>query len=237
MGENKWRLKMKKFIGIVLCIGMICCNFSICGAKEIKNIEMDSTDKKMLEALQTLYKQVESSTDENTVFLSHIHIEAERIRNRYGYSGGDSGDEYKELKNTIVMEIPNNATGNFKTYMDYRSITNRRSTQWMLQTRAYTNDNGFRMIDGKYLVAMGTYYGTCGEEFIITLSNGQEINVIIGDIKDNRHTDATNRYIPRNGNIVEFIIDTNKINSMSRRMGDVSHSGLYGDIIKIEKII
>lgn len=229
---------MKKIFGILLCIGVICCNIGICEGKTIENVTMENTDKNMLEALQTLYKEVENSSDENIAFLDHIHTEAERIRNRYGYSGGIDGTEYKELRNTQEMALPYGVDGSFKTYMDYRAITNKRSWQWGLQTRAYTNEEGFRMIDGKYLVAMGTYYSNgYGEEFIITLDSGEELNVMVGDIKANRHTDSTNRYITRNGNIVEFIVDTNVLGSMSRRMGNVSYSGLWGGITKIEKIL
>lgn len=229
---------MKKFIGIVLCIGMICCNTGVYRAQSVEKIQMESTDEKMLEGLQTLYKRVESRSKGNTEFLNHIHTEAERIRNRYGFSGGIDGSEYKEIKNTLEMALPYGVDGSFKTYMDYRAITNKRSWQWGLQTRAYTNNEGFRMIDDKYLVALGTYYSNgYGEEFIITLNNGKQLNVMVGDIKANRHTDSTNRYIVRNGNIVEFIVDTNMLNNMSRRMGNVSYSGLHGGITKIEKIL
>ena len=229
---------MKKIIGIVLCIGMICCNTGVYRAQSVEKIQMESTDEKMLEGLQTLYKRVESRSKGNTEFLNHIHTEAERIRNRYGFSGGVDGSEYKEIKNTLEMALPYGVDGSFKTYMDYRAITNKRSWQWGLQTRAYTNNEGFRMIDGKYLVALGTYYSNgYGEEFIITLNNGKQLNVMVGDIKANRHTDSTNRYIARNGNIVEFIVDTNMLNNMSRKMGNVSYSGLHGGITKIEKIL
>jgi hypothetical protein len=217
---------------------MICCNTGLYKAQTPKKIQMESTDEKMLEGLQTLYLEVETRPDENMAFLTHIHEEAERIRNRYGYSGGTDGAEYNELRNTQEMDVPYGVDGSFKTYMDYRTITNKRSWQWGLQTKAYTNKEGFRMIDGKYLVAMGTYYSKgYGEEFIITLDSGKELNVMVGDIKADRHTDSTNKYITRNGNIVEFIVDTNTLNGMSRKMGNVSYSGLWGGITKIEKIL
>lgn len=142
------------------------------------------------------------------------------------------------LPQTYTMNLPFGISGSFKSYMDYRCITNRSSKQWELQQSAYTDNKGFRMIDDKYLVAMGSYYtNSCGEELIITLDTGKTINVITGDVKQDIHTNNTNQYVVHNGNIVEFIVDTSILSSLSRKMGDVSYSGLEGDIIKIEKIM
>lgn len=138
---------------------------------------------------------------------------------------------YKEMNVPII-------DNSFKSYMGYGSITNKNSKQWQLQEIAYTNENGFRMIDNKYLVAIGTFYTKeCGDEFKITLESGKEIDVIIGDVKQDIHTNNTHQYSPLNGNMVEFIVDTKKINNMSRKMGDMSYSGLEGKIVKIEKLV
>ena len=39
-----------------------------------------------------------------------------------------------------------------------------------------------------------------------------------------------------NNNMVEFIVDAGRLNSMSRRMGDVSYSGFEGSVTNICKI-
>ena len=126
---------------------------------------------------------------------------------------------------------------NTKTYMDYRTITNTNSTQWYMQQAAWTAPNGIRCYGDRYMVAMGTYYSEqCGDKFDITLSTGQVINVIIGDIKADIHTDPNNMYIEHNQNIVEFIVDVDVLNSLSQQMGDVSYSGFEGDIISIVNV-
>lgn len=136
------------------------------------------------------------------------------------------------------LQLPSQVTGSFKTYMDYRAITNTRSEQWKLQQLAVTDGNGFRKYDGKYMVAVGSYYAkSCGKELTVTLDTGQVIEVIVGDLKQDIHTDSTNRYVNHNGNILEFIVDTSKLDSLSKKMGDVSYSGLQGSIIKIEEEI
>ena len=62
-----------------------------------------------------------------------------------------------------------------KTYMDYRTITDKSSKQYKLQqdNNVYTDDEGFRKIEDKFIVAVGTYYGTVGTELLIELSSEQ----------------------------------------------------------------
>ena len=146
--------------------------------------------------------------------------------------------EDKELYSYNTLELPIEATGEFKTYMDYRKITDKTSKQWNLQQLATTNEKGFRVFNGRYLVAVGTYYATeVGKELKITLDNGFVFYAIVGDIKMDTHTDANNQYIPINGNIVEFIVDTNKLDPMTKKLGDVSNLGFKGKIVRIEEVI
>lgn len=144
--------------------------------------------------------------------------------------------DYQEPSRGVERELPN-VDGAFKTYMDYRTITNQTSTQWYLQQGAWTNTNGVRMYGDRCLVAMGTYYTEqCGDKFNITLDNGQVIMVIVGDIKQPQHTDDSNMYVEENGNIIEFIVDVNLLNGMTLSMGDMSFSGYKGSIVSIVKV-
>ncbi len=146
--------------------------------------------------------------------------------------------EDKELYSYNTLELPTEATGEFKTYMDYRKITDKTSKQWNLQQLATTNEKGFRVFNGRYLVAVGTYYANeVGKELKITLDNGFVFYAIVGDIKMDMHTDANNQYIPINGNIVEFIVDTNKLDPITKKLGDVSNLGFKGKIVRIEEVI
>lgn len=144
-----------------------------------------------------------------------------------------------EDKTLVYREygLPTKANGSFKSYMDYETITAPSSRQFALKRLAVTDENGFRRINGKYVVAMGTYYADrVGKEFKISLSTGQQIWVIIGDIKQDIHTDPKHQYIPRNGNIVEFIVDEDKLNADTLYHGDISYSGIKGSIVKIEEV-
>lgn len=146
--------------------------------------------------------------------------------------------EDKELYSYNTLELPTEATGEFKTYMDYRKITDKTSKQWNLQQLATTNEKGFRVFNGRYLVAVGTYYANeVGKELKITLDNGFVFYAIVGDIKMDTHTDANNQYVPINGNIIEFIVDINKLDPTTKKLGDVSNLGFKGKIVRIEEVI
>lgn len=137
----------------------------------------------------------------------------------------------------MIFTVPD-VDSDFKSYMDYRCITNTSSDQYKLQQKCYTDDNGLRVYDGYYAVALGTYYSsTIGDKFHITLDTGEEFDVIVGDVKADCDTDKTNRYVPVNGNIIEFIVDTKKLPKDVRFMGTISALNEFeGSVESIEKI-
>jgi hypothetical protein len=137
-------------------------------------------------------------------------------------------------------------SSDFKAYMGYDMVTNRTAPQWKYREMAVTDENGLRRIGEDYLVAMGTYYTEeVGARFRITLDSGSVITVTVGDIKNPEHTDKYNMYTPIrdksgniiNANVLEFIVDTKKLNSRAAKLGTVSCiDGLEGDVEKIERI-
>ena len=116
--------------------------------------------------------------------------------------------------------------------MDYRTI--RAGTQLDLQQGAWTDDLGFRRYGEDYMVALGSYYGNVGERFLITLSSGVSFTAIKGDAKSDKHTDALHMH--KEGNVVEFIVDSHLIQREAKRAGDMSLSGFDGTIEKIVKL-
>lgn len=136
----------------------------------------------------------------------------------------------------INHEVPfeNNS---FKAYMDYRCITDNSSLQWQLQQRAETDCDGFRIYDGRFMIAVGTGFAeTCGTELLIELDTGVSFMAIVGDIKNDLHTDPSNKYAEINGNLIEFIVDTDKISEECRTMGDMSYAGFEGDVVSVAEI-
>ena len=137
-----------------------------------------------------------------------------------------------------ALTVPDIDT-DFKSYMDYRCITDTHSTQYRLQQDAETDENGLRTYHGRYMVALGTYYGEVGDELTITLDSGECFDVVIGDIKADCDTDKTNRYHPMangGGNVIEFIVDTKELPKKARYMGTISAiDGFDGNVEKIER--
>lgn len=124
-----------------------------------------------------------------------------------------------------ALTVPDLET-DFKSYMDYRCITDTHSAQYRLQQAAETDENGLRVYHGRYMVAMGTYYGEVGDNLTITLDSGESFDVVIGDIKADSTTDETHRYHPMangSGNVLEFIVDTRELPKKARWMGDISY--------------
>ena len=126
----------------------------------------------------------------------------------------------------------------FKSWMDWRSITYRNSRQWRMQQIAYTCDDGFRRVEGLYMIALGTYflYGGVGDVFDITLSSGVTFRGVVGDIKCDRHTDPTNRFHLVDGSVVEFIVDREVMCRSILSRGDIAFAGFHGDIVSVERI-
>lgn len=204
--------------------------------------------------------------NQNEDILNNQRIILEKENNTY-YAIGDavnylSDEMYKAVDTIIIPEdiscksgikskntiteysIPNYDTS-FKTYMDYRCITDKTSAQYMLQMEAYTDDIGLRKYEDHYIVAMGTYYSdNVGDTFKITLDNDTSFNVIIGDIKADCHTDSKNMYSPvydENGNfvsanVIEFIVDTKKLDRSVKKLGTIeTYDDFKGNIVKIER--
>ena len=118
-------------------------------------------------------------------------------------------------------------TSGFKSYMGYNLFSSK-SKQYQLQQYAYTDENGLRRVDERYIIAVGTHYfddrGTIIGTYVdLILENGEVIECVVGDVKADVHTDSSNIVTLHNGCVSEFICDTSKLHSMAKNMGDVSY--------------
>jgi len=176
---------------------------------------------------------------EETNYISVQYDEYEYIKLDY-----IEYDEYKydepEIPEPVIFvpvlqnPIPQ-ARCYFKSWMDWRAITYRNSRQWRMQQIAYTCDDGFRRVDGLYMIALGTYflYSGVGDVFDITLSSGVTFRAVVGDIKSDRHTDPTNRFHITDGSVIEFLVDRQVMCSQVLSRGNVSYAGFQGSIESI----
>lgn len=131
-----------------------------------------------------------------------------------------------EIQRTYLK--PCSTTSTFKSYMDYRMITNQSSRQYQLQKNAYT-ENGYRKLDGRKMIAIANF--NVGDELDITLSSGEILETIVGDVKANTsctHPDSS---------LIEMIVDTNTMDPLVKKLGnyDKLHTGSIVTIAKLHR--
>lgn len=137
---------------------------------------------------------------------------------------------------TNQLEVSEEASS-FKSYEDWRKITDTTTLNYKLSREATILNNGLLVIDEEYYcVAMGSYYGTIGDRLLIKTDEDNIFKVIIVDQKDDKHTDITNRYTLHNGCMLEFIIDCEIMNKDILYLGTVNPLGFSGKIISVEKL-
>lgn len=145
----------------------------------------------------------------------------------------EPNDEYVDLTAKYVSYETYDAPKNsgFKSFMDYRAITNTDSKQYKLQQYySKTGEYGIRMADSRYIVAIGTYFTPdIGQYFDIILENGTVIPCILGDQKADADTDSDNIITKHNGCMSEFIVDSDALNKDVKFHGDMSYCLKYWD--------
>lgn len=136
----------------------------------------------------------------------------------------------------------------FKTWMSYKAITDEQSYQYIfVNTYGWADDEGFMRASGEsdlgveqdyYMIALGSYYGTTiGTKYKITLDTGAVFYGVLSDCKADNHTNSTNQYVSHNKNVVEFIVDTTKLNGLVKQIGSANvYMPLNGSVAKIERM-
>lgn len=130
------------------------------------------------------------------------------------------------LDGTKVIKLPElEGYNGGKTYEPYTTITSVNSWQYKLQQKAYTNEDGFRMINGRYMIATGSGVShDIGRYIDIVLENGTVIPCVIGDAKDDAHTDQKFHIMTKKSHCVsEFLVDTSVMNPDLLLSGNMSN--------------
>lgn len=130
------------------------------------------------------------------------------------------------LDGTKVIKLPElEGYNGGKTYEPYTTITSVNSWQYKLQQKAYTNEDGFRMINGRYMIATGSGVShDIGRYIDIVLENGTVIPCVIGDAKDDAHTDQEFHIMTKKSHCVsEFLVDESVMNLDLLLSGNMSN--------------
>lgn len=161
------------------------------------------------------------------------------MQTKYGFLTIDNLDGAPDIENLHVI-FPSSA----KTYMDYRAITHRSSRQWdLLYNKKLFNitiDGYLKTDDGYYAVALGSYFGALESKYIFVLDSGRKIPVCKLDAKADIHTDSHNFAGTNARDVIEFIVDTSKMDYARGKNGYI-YNGNFNSVEQfngaIEKIV
>lgn len=173
---------------------------------EVEYVMYDSKWAKVEYKGETGYVQLSNISNENEGYTSYDQYVLDNV---IGYTSYD---------------VPN--TSGFKSFMDYRAITDKSSAQYRLQNEyAETGDYGIRMVNGRYCIAVGSYFtDDIGQYIDLILENGTVIPCVLSDQKANAHTDSNNIVTVHSGCASEFVVDTPRLNNEAKIRGDMSYS-------------
>ena len=142
-----------------------------------------------------------------------------------------------------MTSIPKDKDNSVYSYMDWKTITNKNSTQYRLKNKYNTYDsNGLADIKGRKVVACTSTFGSIGDEIEVTFQKGVDyfnkqsktLFAIIGDFKSQNDSNC-DRYGHLYGNsqrsVIEFIVDSNKITNIKSKFPEIKNN----PVIKIER--
>ena len=136
----------------------------------------------------------------------------------------------------------------FKPYTRYTAYNLKSSQQYKLQKAAWTETRtGIRIVTDpngvdRYCVALGTawaggqpkHIGRCLDVY---MENGAVLHCVLADVKRQEDTvDGANLYGKTNNDVLEFIVDGQKISQAVKTTGNVSNAGpeFVGGVKRIE---
>lgn len=150
----------------------------------------------------------ESSVPESSVTESSIPEESE-VDSENQENGTETEAEATEQPETyeVIKEYPITDGNTTKTVLPYKAF-GKNTNQAKLQSLCQTNEVGLRVYDGRFTIAIGTYFNTAvGQYFDLVLENGTVIPCIMGDLKADIHTDSRGLFTEASGCMTEFIVD------------------------------
>lgn len=127
----------------------------------------------------------------------------------------------------------------FKSFEPYTALTCTSSKQFQLQQYAVTDEEGFRKVNERYLVAVGSHFAMeIGQYFDLVLENGISIPCIVGDEKADIHTDEeTHIFTIHSSCCSEFLVDKWQISDRIKQTGNVSFRSTTWDSPVVQFVV
>lgn len=206
-------------------------------AEEFRAEEKRLEEERIRKAMEEQRKKDEELRNKLT---AEKRVEEERALNAKWLSNISNSSDAGSITSTgsTYYKVNTGKPTNFKSYMGYGAITSVRSMQYKLQHngKAYTDGEGFRRYDGHYMIAIGTYFNAPAGTYVkVYLDSGKGFTAIVGDIKANKDTDGRNLQHNNDGSVVEFIVETKKMNPKIKSQSSIDSLPQFaGNVIGIE---
>ena len=224
---------MKKFlkqfnVNLSLFLFSLCiclCNFKpyvyAAENKKCSNFTNHTIKPNQSAFFTTIQKKISDNSLDDDVNCQTI----EEVEVNEDNSDLESDSDKNDIPNIYLSEYelydtPDNC--HFKSFMDYRTITDKTSKQFDMQNNeAYTDVNtGLRMVNDRYCIAVGSFYTkTIGKKIDVVLENGTIIPCIFAE----------------DGSVIEFIVDTPLLDNKVIHSGNIEFVNDYfkGEIVEI----
>ena len=141
----------------------------------------------------------------------------------------------------LITPIVLCSSSSIKTYMSYKAITKKDSSQYKyIENNMIVNEKGLLIHKdyNEYIgIALGSYFGSIGSMYEIILDTGKTIKVVKVEAKGENHTINGCSQIS-DGSFIEFVIDVDRAKSYYGILqGNFNNFDEFnGNIIKINKI-
>lgn len=159
---------------------------------------------------QKYIDEYNSSGSESAKKKALKYFTLEKMTSSSSGSGSGSGQSASPITAGTTIKIPS-GLGSVHTYMGWQIISSPSSTQYKLREKTGMpfDEEGFGKINGRYVIACTTTFGTVGDYIDFYQEDGTVIQCIIGDIK-NQNDSGCNKWGHDNGHcIIEFVVNKN----------------------------
>ena len=201
---------------------------------ETKKVEPETEEVKTtsIDAYTTnIVDMIKSEKDKTVIKTISGMSEVKILRKgkKYHYVSYDNNVGYIDARyvktGKVSYVIKSVSKDSRKSFMDYKAITLKSSKQYKIQKDyAKTDKTGIRTVNGRFCIALGSYYShEIGQYIDLILQDGTVIPCILGDAKDDKHTNKDHS-IGKDGGVAEFIVNTKKLSNIVKRSGDISYA-------------
>lgn len=237
---NKRGKKIKTWLVMLVMALLFSCmpvdgSMVFCSAKEKVKVtaQIKASKKKVAKKKTSSKKSINKKVFKKKNTKSVKRNARKKVSAKKSKKKKNSRKKKSSKERYVVYGTPEK--NSFKSYMSYKAVSSS-SAQGKLQAKAKTDSKtGIRKVDGRYCVALGSYYCTkIGTKIDLVMENGSIVKCILADQKANRDTDAKNQKTS-DGSIAEFLVDMDELPSKVKIMGNVSYAckELKGNISKV----